>query len=580
MNDLITPARAVQVTKVARHKTAMSRGFLSRPVQQLLGDDLLTSGLTFFDYGCGKGGDVRLLRELGFDASGWDPAHAPNAKKIVADVVNIGYVVNVIEDPNERAVTLADAWSLAKEVLVVSARLEWELSGSAGKPYRDGFITNSGSFQKFYSQDELRSWIDRTIDQRCVAAAPGIFYVFRSEGPEQRLLARHTRGTTSRQGIAELIYRRNQVLLDELADLVSATRKIPSASDLQDGERILEVFGSVRAAFSIVRRVTDAAKWADIDLGSRRTSEALFEAHLSTLQPLIDYLGDRGRLPHADELPENEEILQVFGSVRRAFSLIRRVTGSERWQEFEDRSKRDFLVYLALAAFNGRPRFSELPSDLQYDARDLFGNYRSAIALSDKLLFAAGNQEAIDLACRGATVGKLTPEARYIHIGDLKRVSPLLRVYAGCAEALSGRVEEATLLKLHRLKPQVSFLAYPRFDKDPHPVLAASIVCRLREQHVDYRDFTGRENPPVLHRKETFVSEEYPGREKFARLSRQEERAGLLNSATIGTYEGWKDTLEESGWQLRGHRLVKAQQRHVNLIRLSDRIGKRLRTEG
>jgi hypothetical protein len=512
--------------------------------------------LTFFDYGCGKGGDVRLLRELGYEASGWDPAHAPNAEKLVADVVNLGYVINVIEDPNERAITLAEAWTLAKEVLIVSARLDWESNGAIGKPYRDGFITNSGSFQKFYSQDELRTWIDRTIDQRCVAAAPGIFYVFRSEGPEQRLLARHTRGTASRLGIAELIYRRNQALLDELADSVSISRKIPAASDLQGGARIIEVFGSIRAAFSIVRRVTDATQWADIDLGSRRSSEALFEANLNTLQPLLDYLGDRGRLPHADELPENDEIARIFGSIRRAFSLIRRVTGSERWSEFEERSKRDFLVYLALAAFNGRPRFSELPSDLQYDARDFFGNYKTAIALADKLLFAAGNQEAIDLACRSATVGKLTPEALYIHTANLKQISPLLRVYAGCAEALSGRVEEATLLKMHRLKPQVSFLAYPRFDRDPHPALAASIVCRLREQHVDYRDFTARENPPVLHRKETFVSDDYPGKEKFARLSRQEEQAGLLNSPTIGTHEGWNEVLRESGWQLRGHRLI------------------------
>ena len=547
----------VTVTEVARHRTAMSRTFLSRPVQQLLADGLLTADSTFFDYGCGKGSDVRLLRELGHQAHGWDPAHAPDAERLPAEVVNIGYVINVIEDPVERRNALSDAWDLAREVLVVSARLDWELNGAIGKPFRDGFITSSGSFQKFYSQDELRAWIDRAINQRSVAAAPGVFYVFRSEEPEQRLLARHTRGATSRLGIAELIYRRNKALLDELAESIAATRKLPATTDLRDDDRIIEVFGSIRAAFSIIRRVTDSAQWADIDLGSCRSSAAIFDANLSILQPLIDFLGDRGRLPHPDEIPENDEITTTFGSVRRAFSLIRRVTGSERWIEFEDRSKRDFLVYLALAAFNGRPKFSELPSDLQNDARDFFGNYKAAMELSDKLLFAAGNQEAIDLACRSATVGKLTPEALYVHTKDLQKISPLLRVYAGCAEALSGRVEEATLLKMHRLKPQVSFLAYPRFDKDPHPSLSASIVCRLREQRVDYRDFSTRENPPILHRKETFVADDYPGKKKFAQLTRQEERAGLLNSPTIGTYDGWNEALREHGWQLRGHRLIR-----------------------
>jgi DNA phosphorothioation-associated putative methyltransferase len=96
------------------------------------------------------------------------------------------------------------------------------------------------------------------------------------------------------------------------------------------------------------------------------------------------------------------------------------------------------LVYLALAAFGGRPRFSDLPPDLQHDTRDLFGNYREACAQADKLLFRVGSQEAVDVACRTATVGKFTPEALYIHMRALDSLSPLLRVYVGCAEMLTG----------------------------------------------------------------------------------------------------------------------------------------------
>jgi DNA phosphorothioation-associated putative methyltransferase len=108
------------------------------------------------------------------------------------------------------------------------------------------------------------------------------------------------------------------------------------------------------------------------------------------------------------------------------------------------------------------------------------------------------------------------------------------------------------------VKPQVSFLVYPNFDKDPHPALAASVIGRLRELTVTYRDFTHRDNPPLLHRKETFVPDKYPQREKFSRLTAQEERAGLLDLPTVGTRSGWFEVLAGAGLELRGHRLVRA----------------------
>ena len=48
------------------------------------------------------------------------------------------------------------------------------------------------TFQKYYTQDELRAWIDGTLNTRSVAAAPGIFYVFRHQDAAQRLLANQT----------------------------------------------------------------------------------------------------------------------------------------------------------------------------------------------------------------------------------------------------------------------------------------------------------------------------------------------------------------------------------------------------
>jgi hypothetical protein len=70
-----------------------------------------------------------------------------------------------------------------------------------------------------------------------------------------------------------------------------------------------------------------------------------------------------------------------------------------------------------------------------------------------------------------------------------------------------------------------------------------------------------RGNPPILHRKESFLHAEHELHRKFARLTKQEEKAGLFEeTATIGTREGWHARLAEKGYALRGHRLVKAAQ--------------------
>jgi len=58
---------------VERHKTAVTRYKLSKPVKSILEYQLLKPWMTVFDYGCGLGADVAGLQALGFQASGWDP---------------------------------------------------------------------------------------------------------------------------------------------------------------------------------------------------------------------------------------------------------------------------------------------------------------------------------------------------------------------------------------------------------------------------------------------------------------------------------------------------------------------------
>src|SRR5262249_51789373 len=109
---------------INRAKTAMRRYQCSRPVALALAGGVITKEKTVFDFGCGHGADVRYLRQQKITVSGWDPHHAPKTRLVEADVVNLGYVLNVIEDSRERTETLLKAFGLARELLIVAVRVD------------------------------------------------------------------------------------------------------------------------------------------------------------------------------------------------------------------------------------------------------------------------------------------------------------------------------------------------------------------------------------------------------------------------------------------------------------------------
>jgi DNA phosphorothioation-associated putative methyltransferase len=474
---------------IARHETAITRTELSRPVKLAFADGLLSQDRGFFDYGCGLGDDLRFLSAIGIHAEGWDPFHRPAAPLRRSCVVNLGYVINVIENPRERQEALRRAWELAEQVLIVGARLTNDARFLSGSQYEDGLLTSRGTFQKFFDQLELRNWIDHTLGVASVPASPGVFYVFRDED--------------ARAGFVASRYRRR----------IAAPRLTQSAE--------------------------------------------LYNQHEELLRPILDFVGERGRLPADDELPNAAQVIAVFGSVRQAFQVIRRVTESESWERIAKIRAQDLSIYLALSRFQERPAFARLSRAFQSDVKAFFSTYKEACRVADQLLFSIGRSGALDTACQEALIGKLTPAALYIHESALDHLSEELRVFEGCARNYVGRIEGANLVKLHRQEPKVSYLSYPDFENDPHPALAFAVTVHLQTFREKYRDFRRSDNPPVLHRKETFLSSDHPLYAKFARLTGIEEQKGLYADTTrIGTRLGWNACLAEKGLYLKGHRLL------------------------
>lgn len=281
-------------TPVARHKTAMSRAALSRPLATAARDDILQPSKSVFDYGCGRGDDVRHLSALGFNVAGWDPNHRPNVERRKADVVNLGYVVNVIERPDERAATLRQAWDLARDVLVVSSRLTWEARSLEGRPLGDGLLTSKGTFQKLYEQSELSAWIESTLGTQAHAAAPGVFYVFRDPAAAQQFLANRVHTYRPRVQInPHDLYETNRDALEPLFSFMRQHARPPRSGELDEESLsgIKEAVGSVGRAQQLIRKITEDSYWEQVAI--QRRAELLIYIALSrfTRRPRLSQLG-------------------------------------------------------------------------------------------------------------------------------------------------------------------------------------------------------------------------------------------------------------------------------------------------
>jgi DNA phosphorothioation-associated putative methyltransferase len=475
---------------IQRHKTAIRRGDYSRPVKCLLRDGLVGKDVTFFDYGCGRGEDMELLAAEGVACGGWDPAYRPDAERQPADIVNLGYVLNVIEDPQERADTLRRAWELVRQVLVVSAQVLVAGRGKDPVEFGDGVLTGRGTFQKFFEQSELKAYLEAQLQAEAIPAGIGTFYLFKDEARQQQFLANR--------------FRRREIL------------------------------------------------------PRRRIAELRLEETRQALEPFMEVVAQLGRIPDPLEFAGAAALIERFGSLKRAYAALLRITGPEAWEAIARRRREDLLVYLALARFRKRPMLSQLPLTLQRDMKAFFGTYGKACAEADELLFRAGDAAAIDEACKRATTGKLLPDDLYVHRDALDSLEPLLRIYEGCGRAYLGEVEGANVIKIHRRSGKLSYLVYPDFDRDPHPALLRCVRLNLRTRQIECYDYAQTANPPILHRKETFLAPDDPQREKFARLTAQEEKHGLLKDTSgIGTRDGWGRRLAERGFALKGHRLLK-----------------------
>jgi hypothetical protein len=82
-------------------------------------------------------------------------------------------MLNMVEDPHERAETLKAAWSFARRAVVVGPMVRGKTALTGLRPYRDGDPTSRGTFQKYFGQQELREFIEERLGEPPLALGPG-----------------------------------------------------------------------------------------------------------------------------------------------------------------------------------------------------------------------------------------------------------------------------------------------------------------------------------------------------------------------------------------------------------------------
>lgn len=499
---------------VQRHRTALQRYSLSTPVQALWRYGFIDAGSSLFDYGCGRGDDVRILKSLGINAAGWDPHFAPREPKQDADVVNIGFVINVIEDAWERREALAGAYALARKVLAVAALIGGRTAYERHRLFRDGVLTSRGTFQKYFSQHELREYIEATLGREPIAVEPGLFLVFRDDVEEQRFLA------------AKQTRARSTVRLTKPAK--------PQA----------------------IKRVPRPTRW---------------EQHRALLEAFWDRCLQLGRLPKDSEFPRLVELRGAVGPPQMVLRKLREERGEASLEVARAARMEDLLVYLALNLFERRRSFRRLPESLQRDIACFWGSYATAQAEATKALFSLGTPNVVHTACVRAAaqgVGYLDrAHSLQFHSSLVPRLPAVLRIYVGCAARLYGEVEAADLVKIHVHSGKLSLMSYNDFRGRPLPRLLERVKINLRTQCVQFFDYDDSAPIQYLYQKSRYIPQDFERYEDQVAFDKAIEGLGLDMADHGPPASALEEKLRERRLKIQGFELIPVHQRRERAAR-------------
>lgn len=431
---------------IKRHRTALKRKKLSSCMGALLDTSLVNQGTKIFDYGCGRGDDIAILKKNKFcNVSGWDPYFFPsNPIPKSADYVSLSFVINVIENPLERHQVLKNAFKIARKALVLSVMLEHQADLQFATPMNDGFVNSIKTFQKYYSGREIFELIQQELGEDPIKLAAGVYIVFKDKNLEQeyrfkRQIGLITQASTLGVESGDDIY---------LTPLVKKMR-----------EQILH-FGRMPKQSELPKQLASEVAKAAVSY-TRLCRLALSEIPIAILQ----------------------EVGEIFAS--------------------------EILIFLAINKFDQRVKYRSLPEKLQNDVKVHFGSLKSAENSANELLFSLSNTSALISSALDAErngLGRLIGNKFRFHSRFLSKLPLELRLFAKIGERVHRDVGETEIIQLHLESKKMSYLSVTDFDVSPLPRIAFREIVKFSDQEVVKISHEERSEVRILYLKSMYMN--------------------------------------------------------------------------
>lgn len=485
---------------INRERTAISRYQFSSPFQILDRVGMVSNKFDYLDYGCGLGGDASILESLGLVASAWDPNHRPEGELMARDIVNLGFVINVIEDRAERDEALKKSFSLSKRMLVVSAMIASDAHILKFQPYKDGVITSRNTFQKYYSQDDLREYIREVLNVDPVPLGQGVYGVFKDPS-------------------LEFEYLQNKF--------------------------------KARGRDRMVRRM----------LSNPERKKILVNDNLDELLAYWSRCLERGSLGTKKSDIGSEKLIAVFKTVSRINAIILEEFDEAELFESQRRLREELILVFAILRFSGKIVFKELAQEQQASIRSHFSNITELNEAIAEQLSKLTDTEAIErLSCAWAReegVGFVEEgKSLTFHKAFFASLPLTLKLYVCCAEQLYNDFDVIDLIKIHFHSGKVSFMGYDDFSTSPIPMLRERIKVELWNQNVRFYDYIDQYRPKPLYLKSLFQDSSFEDQSKQKSFDEKLKLYGYSpESPHFGpSKEELERLLKRDGFQIRGYR--------------------------
>lgn len=511
--DKTTQKKLDDVQTIDRHLTAINRDKLSAPFQKLAHHHLLDGEHSIFDYGCGKGDDAKELEAHGLNINSWDPVHKPDAEIVKSDIVNLGFVLNVIEDLDERTETLKKAWQTSNKLLVVSVMLAGSAKQEQFTRYKDGVITKWNTFQKYYSQAEIRSYLDQSLKTKSIALGQGIFATFKDKKLEEEF------------------YLNRQYHVNERANDKHWQQLTSRPSQKKES--------------------------------TKAQVKSLYDKNSQLFDDFWQQCLSLGRIPANDEFECSDNLRRIIGSHKKAFDFMANIMNFEHYEAAQKMRRCDVLVYFALSLFEKRKAKTHMPARLQRDIKALFKSYNQAIDLAQTLLFSVGSPEnlaeACDIAYQSFNCGKHIPNKSYSFTRCMLTQMPaIIRVYIGCAIQLYGDIDDIDIIKVHIRSGKVTLLKFDDFKNKYLPLLTERTKIRLHDLDIDFF-FYGDEYPyPPLYDKSIYLPIKTKAHKKQQTFEKRiDKQLEGLPLEKLPDWEILQKIFKYQGLQLKGNKFFK-----------------------